>query len=179
MRQRYIFFRRLVFLGLASGLVTTWLLALLARAPQSVAQQSGAERPPSGPGEAPAPQEDNVVRGYPVDEANAARVLADLRKRYGKVRNVKFASDPRTRQIIVVAPPTIQQDVAEWLPRLAANARQKSAPAGKAPAAPAPLPASPLSPVPSTAAPISAAPAAPAAPAAATAAAPAPAPATK
>ncbi|MFO0871314.1 MAG: secretin N-terminal domain-containing protein [Pirellulales bacterium] len=80
------------------------------------------------------PQEDNVVRGYPVDESSAARVLADLRKRYGKVRNVKFASDPRTRQIIVVAPPTIQQDVAEWLPRLAANARQKSAPAGKAPA---------------------------------------------
>jgi general secretion pathway protein D len=131
MRQRFAFIRRLVFLGLASGLVTTWLIALLARAPQTVAQQTGGG--PTVPKKDSASSEgvsteDNVVKGYPVDEAVAERVVADLRKRYGKVRNVRIAADSRTRQIIVVAPPSVQQDVAQWVPKLAASALRQTPP---------------------------------------------------
>lgn len=131
MRQRFIFIRRLVFLGLASGLVTTWLLALLARAPQTVAQQTTQKQPPAQPdgesGDAGVPTgDDNVVQGYPVEGADVEKVVADLRKRYGKVRNVRIASDPRTRQVIVVAPTLVQEDVAMWVPRLVAKAKNTS-----------------------------------------------------
>ncbi|MFO0902667.1 MAG: secretin N-terminal domain-containing protein [Pirellulales bacterium] len=106
-----------------------------------MAQQAppSAEGVPTEP-PADAATEDSVVKGYSVDDGvDVDRVVADLKKRYVRVPDIKIAADSRTKKVIVVAPANIQADVAQWVPKLAAAQaaapRKSTAPSVSAPPA--------------------------------------------
>ncbi|MEY4179911.1 MAG: hypothetical protein RLY70_3485 [Planctomycetota bacterium] len=98
-----------------------------------------ANTPPAGPNAQPADaqpaagqpngtaRDSQAVQGYATNGIDANRLADELRKRYGKVPQVRIVPDPRTRQVIVMAPPAVQRDVAEWVPRLSAKLKAAGA----------------------------------------------------
>ena len=74
--------------------------------------------------------EPNQVVGYPVSGQPLDVVAAQLREQYAPSTGVRIATDPRSQQLIVMAPPSIQREIAE---RFTTNLGQ---PAGRAADAP-------------------------------------------
>jgi general secretion pathway protein D len=80
-------------------------------------------RPAPGNGESAPNQADaTVVRGYAVPREQIGQVTDDLRARFPVTSGVRIAADERTSQLVVVAPPAVQQEIE----------RQLTSPAGQA-----------------------------------------------
>ena len=93
---------------------------------------------PDGRGQAPpaaAAEGAGAVQGYPVAEGDVAQLAAQLSQRYANQPDVRIVGDPRTRQIVAVAPPEVQREIAAWI---AENARPGAQPAAM------PVPAPPV-----------------------------------
>ena len=83
----------------------------------------------------------NQVIGYRVGTEPLETVVARLRKQYPPASGVRVATDTRTQQVIVVAPPSVQREIAQQLSQ-SAPVRQSvtAAPQVATAAAPTPVP---------------------------------------
>lgn len=91
---------------------------------------AGPNSPANSPTNGPAnggTRDGQSVQGYMTNGVDANRLADELRKRYGKVPQVRIVPEPRTRQVIVMAPPAVQRDVSEWVPRLSAKLKAAGA----------------------------------------------------
>ncbi len=64
---------------------------------------------------APSAEENSVVKSYRVN-GDLERIAEQLRVRYPANSGARIATDPRTHQLLVIAPPTLQQRIAQELP---------------------------------------------------------------
>ncbi|MFM7073732.1 MAG: secretin N-terminal domain-containing protein, partial [Planctomycetota bacterium] len=87
---------------------------------------TGPTAPVNGPAKGGS-RDGQSVQGYATNGVDANRLADELRKRYGKVSQVRIVPEPRTRQVIVMAPPAVQRDVSEWVPRLSAKLKAAGA----------------------------------------------------
>lgn len=63
----------------------------------------------------PGHEERPLVRGYPCDEESRDAIVAELRAVYGEREDVRIAADSQSGQILVLAPPRIQEQIASRL----------------------------------------------------------------
>src|SRR5262245_3862566 len=98
------YIRRLSCLILAATVALPW--ALVARG-QGVPPALGPARGASEP--------DRVVKAYPVVASQADAVLRQLGERFPASSGVKITYDPRTSQILAIAPRGVQEQIAAAL----------------------------------------------------------------
>ena len=101
--------------------------------------------PPKSPAPLPNAANSSVVKSYRVS-GDLDRIANQLRTRYPNGSGVRIATDPRTQQLLVIAPPALQQRIAQEL------SGQAPQPAATAPVRQPALPARPV--VPNAAAPV-------------------------
>ncbi len=79
------------------------------------------DQPPRQPIRVAERQLRSTVRSYDVGGGQVDRVAAQLRSKYSNQRDVRFATDPRTGQLIVIAPLSIHQEIARQFPAREVN----------------------------------------------------------
>src|SRR5262249_26984400 len=92
------------------------------------------QMPPGGP-QGPPGSPSTTVQGYPIADADVIGVAGKLQAIYSQRPDVRIAGDPPTQQVVVIAPPQIQQEIGGWL---AVKRLLPTGPAGGSPNLPPP-----------------------------------------
>lgn len=100
---------------MSTRLCRRFSLVLAFAATLTVAQIANGQGVPSPAPSARPNEPDKVVRAYPVANSTVADVMHRLTEKFPLTSGVRITHDPRSSQILVIAPPAVQEQIAKLI----------------------------------------------------------------